>query len=259
MFGYENFEKNAVFLFIRMQYLAIFRYLKKSASRFTCHHSRNTFWLGLLARIITNHKEQKITHPCFAGKMFGRKMHFFKIWRNTIFQFLRQNFCQKHFESVPFEKRWKILKKSIFLIKTLSTFCGISVNILNCHNFFPLHFYSKIGSILQNVNVNMFCEFQIFSLYGTSGMGLRRRKMIKTSKKTFLPGPPKTCWVFLPTFLKSFRYGWILYAEWIFCCVLFSLHRSLNKTTVLQQDCFFPCLTSQKRVAKKNSTIPETF
>jgi len=82
----------------------------------------------------------------------------------------------------------------------------------------------------------MFCKFQIFLLYGTGGMGLRRRKMIKTSKKTFLPGPSKTCWGFLPTFFKSFRYGWILYAERIFCHVLFSLHRLLNKTTALQQD-----------------------
>jgi len=64
-----------------------------------------------------------------------------------IFQFLRQNFCQKHFESVSFERR-KILKTSIFLIKALSTFCGISVDILTCHDFLPLYFYSKIGSIL---------------------------------------------------------------------------------------------------------------
>jgi len=42
-------------------------------------------------------------------------------------------------------------------MKALSTFCGISVNILNCHDFFPLYFYSRIDSILYNINVNMFC------------------------------------------------------------------------------------------------------
>jgi len=84
----------------------------------------------------------------------------------------------------------------------------------------------------------MFCEFQIFSLYGTGGMGLRRRKMIKTSKKLFSMDPQKHIEVFCLHFLR-FRYGWILYAERMFCRVLFSRHRSLNKTTVLQQDCFF--------------------
>jgi len=101
----------------------------------------------------------------------------------------------------------------------------------------------------------MFCEFQIFSLYGTGGMGLRRRKMIKTSKKTFPPGPSKTCWGFWPTFLKSFRYGWILYAERIFCRVSFSLHRSWNKTTVLQQDCFFPYPTSRIRLWENKGCV----
>ena len=48
----------------------------------------------------------------------------------------------------------------------------------------------------------MFCEFQIFSLYGAGGMGLRRRKMIKTSKKTFLPGPQKHVEVFGLHFFK---------------------------------------------------------
>ena len=36
----------------------------------------------------------------------------------------------------------------------------------------------------------MFCEFQIFSLYGTGVMGLRRRKMIKTPLKNFYPWTP---------------------------------------------------------------------
>jgi len=70
-------------------------------------------------------------------------------------------------------------------------------------------------------------------------MGLRRRKMIKTPQKTFLPGPPKTCWVYFVYIFKNFRYGLILYAKRIFCRVLFSFHRSLNKTTVLQQNRFF--------------------
>ena len=43
----------------------------------------------------------------------------------------------------------------------------------------------------------------------------------------------------MPTVFESVRYGWILYAERIFCRVLFSLNRSLNKTTVLAARLFF--------------------
>ena len=50
----------------------------------------------------------------------------------------------------------------------------------------------------------MFCEFQIFSLHGTGGMDLRRRKMIKTSKKTFALDPRKYVEVFCLHFLKVF-------------------------------------------------------
>jgi len=66
----------------------------------------------------------------------------------TVFTPTLLSFCQKHFESVPFERRRKILKKLKFLIKALPTFCGISVNILNCRDFFPLYIFSKIGIIL---------------------------------------------------------------------------------------------------------------
>ena len=50
----------------------------------------------------------------------------------------------------------------------------------------------------------------------------------------------------------------ILYAERIFCRVLASVHRSLNKTTVMQQDCFFPArhhkyaFKTTKDVSSKN-------
>ena len=37
----------------------------------------------------------------------------------------------------------------------------------------------------------MSCEFENFLLYGTGGIGLRRRKMIKTSKKLFSLDPQK--------------------------------------------------------------------
>ena len=100
-------------------------------SSFSKHFFGLESWQG--SQLTTNTK--KVTHPCFAGKIFGRKIHFSKIWTNTIFQILRQNFCQKHIKSVPLERQ-KILKKSIFLIKALSTFCGISVNISNCHDSF---------------------------------------------------------------------------------------------------------------------------
>ena len=52
-------------------------------------------------------------------------------------------------------------------VESFVNFCGISDNILNCHDFFSRYF-TKIGRILKNLNVNIFCEFQIFSLYGTS-------------------------------------------------------------------------------------------
>jgi len=66
-------------LFIGKQYLAIFGYFKKSPSRLPVTIFETLFWLGVLARIKTNYKHQKVTCPCFAGKMFGQKMHFFKI------------------------------------------------------------------------------------------------------------------------------------------------------------------------------------
>jgi len=59
IFAFEIFEKNAVFLFIRKQYLAIFGYLKKSASRLPVTIFETLFWLGVLARITTNRKHQK--------------------------------------------------------------------------------------------------------------------------------------------------------------------------------------------------------
>ena len=43
MFAFEIFEKNAVCLFIRKQYLAIFGYFQKIGFTLTCHHYRNTF------------------------------------------------------------------------------------------------------------------------------------------------------------------------------------------------------------------------
>jgi len=52
------------------------------------------------------------------------------------------------------------------LIKALSNFCEISVNILNCHDFFPLYFYSKIGSILYNVIVNCSASGRFFPFVG---------------------------------------------------------------------------------------------
>jgi len=76
MFAFENFEKNAVFLFIPKQYLAIFGYFQKNRLHaYLLPFSNYVFsldsWQG--SQLTTNTKN--VSHPCFAGKMFGRKMH----------------------------------------------------------------------------------------------------------------------------------------------------------------------------------------
>ena len=86
----------------------------------------------------------------------------------------------------------------------------------------------------------MFCEFQIFSLYGTGGMGLRRRKMIKTSKKSFSLDPQKHVEFFCLQFLKvSDMVEFCMRNE--FSAVFCSLSTGRwTKPLFWQQDCFFP-------------------
>jgi len=80
----------------------------------------------------------------FRGKCLGEKCIFSKFEQiGYDFSVFTPKLLQKHFESVPFERRRKILKKSIFLINALSTFCGISVNILNCQRFISSVFTRK--------------------------------------------------------------------------------------------------------------------
>jgi len=76
MFAFLIFEKNAVFLFICKQYLAIFVSLKKSASRLPVTIFETLFWLGLLARITTNHKHQKSHSSLLCGENVWSKNAF---------------------------------------------------------------------------------------------------------------------------------------------------------------------------------------
>jgi len=43
MFAFEVSEKNAVFLFIRKQYLVIVGYFQNIGFTLTCHHFRNAY------------------------------------------------------------------------------------------------------------------------------------------------------------------------------------------------------------------------
>jgi len=54
---------------------------------------------------------------------------------------------------------------------------------------------------------------------------------------------------------RRFRFDWTLCIERIFCRFLFSLHRTLNKTTVLQQDRFFPA-RHHKYAFKTTKDVP---
>jgi len=127
------------------------------------------------------------------------------------------------------------VEKSIFLIKALSDF---SQHFKLPWLFFLFIFTQKPVVFCKTLISICSASFRFFR-YMNWWYGPSKTKNDKNVQKNFLPGPPKTCWVFLPTFFKSFRYGWILYAERIFRRVLLPLHRSLNKTTVLQQGCFF--------------------
>jgi len=121
--------------------------LKKSASRLPATIFETLFgldsWRG--SQLTTNTK--KVTHPALRGKCLGEKCIFSKFEKIRFFSFYAKTFAKSIFR-VYHSTKAKNPKKSIFLIKALSTFCGISFNILNCHEFFPLHFHSKIGSIL---------------------------------------------------------------------------------------------------------------
>jgi len=135
-------------LFIGKQYLAIFGYFKKSPSRLPVTIFETLFWLGVLARIKTNYKHQKSHLSLLCGENVWAKNAFFQNLNKYDFSVFTPKLLPKAFWSVPFERRRKILKKFIFLIKALSSFCGISVNTLNYDDFFPLYFYSKNDSIL---------------------------------------------------------------------------------------------------------------
>jgi len=79
MFAFEIVEKNAVFCLLASniwQFLVILKNrLHACLSPFSKHFFGLESWQG--SKLTTNTK--KVTYPCFAGKMFGQKMHFFKI------------------------------------------------------------------------------------------------------------------------------------------------------------------------------------
>jgi len=145
MFPFEIFQKNSFFCLFASNIPQLSVIFRKSTSRLPVTIFEALFGLDSLQgpQLTTNTK--KVTHPCFVGKQcLGKKWISSKFETIRIFKFLRQNICQKHFEST-IGKKGKNPKKSIFLIYALPMLCGISVNVLNYHDY--LYFYFQGPSL----------------------------------------------------------------------------------------------------------------
>jgi len=105
MFAFEIFGKNAVFCLFASniwQFLVIF---KKPASRLPVTIFETLFWLGVLERTTTNHKNQKSHSSLLCGENVWAKYAFFLNLNLYDFSVFALKPCQKHVKSVPFERR----------------------------------------------------------------------------------------------------------------------------------------------------------